>query len=279
MLRGVISQHTRVVAVPSGSACSNPIFVIGAHRSGTSLVRRVLDSHPSVACPPESLWLTHYTGILQDHDVFRGLWGLGCDREEVLRGLADGARRFHEGYRQAKGKPRWADKTPAYTFHVETLRTLFGDDAQFVLVLRYPPDVAYSLWRRGWSIDGYADDALDNACEYVADTVAHQLAFRDRHRDACFTLHYDRLVRDPTAELRALCTFLREPWDPAVLEHHRHPHDVGVEDPVIRGTRGFDGSFDNWRMWSKEQQRRALAILDESMRRLGYSSESPFLSG
>jgi hypothetical protein len=279
VLKGFVSQRTRIVTAPADDFCENPIFIVGAHRSGTSLVRRIIDSHPHIACPPESFWLSHYSRVLEDERVFEGLWGLGFDRAGVIEGLASGARYFHELYRRAKDKSRWADKTPDYAFHLETLKALFGDEARFVLVVRYPPDVAYSLWHRGWRLEGYSDEPIANACEYVADSLAHQLDFLARWPNASEKLHYDRLVREPEATLRSLCDFLDEPWDDNMLEFNRQRHDVGIEDPVVRGTRGFDGSFDNWRMWSEADRERALQILALPMKRLGYSAESPFLGG
>jgi hypothetical protein len=277
VLKGFVSQRTRIVTAPADGFCTNPIFIVGAHRSGTSLVRRIIDSHPRIACPPESFWLKHYSQMLEDERVFEGLWGLGFDRAEVIAGLATGARYFHELYCRAKGKPRWADKTPDYAFHLDTLRTLFGDETRFVLVVRYPPDVAYSLWQRGWRFDGYGEEPIANACEYVADSLAHQLDFLARRPNAGYKLHYDRLVREPNDTLHALCDFLGEPWDDNMLAFNRQRHDVGIEDPVVRGTRGFEGSFDNWRMWSEGDRERALQILALPMKRLGYTAESPFL--
>lgn len=274
--KGVVSVRTRVVVSHEDDYCQNPIFIIGLHRSGTSLLRRVMDSHRNIACPPESFLLAHYTGMLADDLVFEGLQGLGFDRNAALAGLARGARYFHESYRTAKGKPRWADKTPIYAFHLNTLRTLFGNSARFIFLFRHPYDVAFSLSRRKWSFGNYSADPLENVCLYVADSLQHQLRFMDAYAELCHSVYYDRLALSPEATLKELCQFLGEPWDDQMLEFHRQPHDVGVEDPVIRGARGFDGSFGNWRSWSATELSRAEQVLGPMLLRIGYDGESPF---
>lgn len=275
--RGFIQRKTEVVTVDEADLCARPIFVIGTHRSGTSLLRRVLDSHPHIACPPESFFLQHYTSMLRDESTFTGLSNLGFSEAEARKGIARGARYFHEQYRRAKEKPRWADKTPQYVFHLDTLQTLFGPACQYVFIMRHPLDVAFSIWKRGWTFsnmeEGTSEQYLPAVCRYVVDSGEQQLDFMRRHPQQCHRLYYDRLVDSPAVELRALCRFLEEPWDERMLAHHEQPHDFGTEDPVARGTKGFKGSFGNWQAWDTGQIDLAVSILRPLMERLGYSKE------
>jgi hypothetical protein len=254
-----------------------PIFIVAAHRSGTSLMRRILDSHRNIACPPESYWLTHFSAVLDDPLTFDGLWNLGFDRAEALAGLRRVASYFHQCYSQAKGKRRWADKTPQYVQHLDMLYTLFGPDARFVLLYRHPMDVAFSVWRRGWNFVQPSGDRLADSCQYVLQSGLGQWEFGHEHPDACHVIHYDQLVRRPESVLRRLChQFLHEPWDPSMLAHHRQRHDFGCEDPIVRGTGGFRGSFENWKEWTDAQIHAAETILRPLMDRLGYSLDSPY---
>lgn len=277
--RGWLSERTRIVVQGSTDSCQSPIFIVGTHRSGTSLLRRVLDSHHNIACPPESYWLAHYTHILGDQLAFDGLWNLGFDRKEAVEGLRQGAAHFHEAYRRAKGKQRWADKTPQYAEHLDTLRTLFGLEARFIFIFRHPMDVAFSVWKRGWCFGEKTDDDVADCARYVAASGQRQLTFLKAHPDACHIIYYDQLTRDPESTLRRLCaSFLNEPWDARMLEHHQVPHDFGCEDPIVRGTRGFRGSFANWHEWSPSQVNRAADVLLPLMNHLGYTLDSPYIS-
>src|SRR5580765_1922451 len=76
-----------VVPQPTGTdatgSCASPIFVVGCQRSGTSLLRRILDSHPSIACPPESKFILPAVQILRDRAALQGLDSMGYPRPEV----------------------------------------------------------------------------------------------------------------------------------------------------------------------------------------------------
>jgi hypothetical protein len=277
--RGWLSERVRIVTHDSSDGeCTSPIFIVGTHRSGTSLLRRILDSHGRIACPPESFFLAHYTRMIEDRLTFEGLENLGFQRDEALKGLRRGASYFHEAYRLAKGKSRWADKTPQYVQHLETLYTLFGPRTQFVIIVRHPLDVAFSIWKRRWTFGPSTGDRVVDAANYVLRCGRAQLEFRRRHPQRCHTIHYDQLVRQPEQTLRHLCTcFLGEPWDENMMVHHRIQHDFGCEDPIVRGTPGFQGSFSNWHEWPEASVQAAVSILRDLIVELGYTVDSPFV--
>ncbi len=270
--KGWLSERTPLT-VRLDDFCDNPIFIIGCHRSGTSLVRRILDSHSNIACPPESFYLQHFTPLLEDSDTFVGLDGMGIGREEGLRGFRHCAGFFHEIYRESKNKRRWADKTPQYAFHLRTLHQLYGDAARFVFVLRHPLDVAYSIWNRGWFKTGEAD-YLSTVTNYVRDSLERQVEFLEHFPQISFRADYVDVVHTPEPILKRLCAFLNEPWDPAMLQHHLQPHDFGTEDPMVRGTPGFVTSEENWKAWSDAQQDKAWSVLKQIATRLGYDRGS-----
>jgi len=269
--KGFVQQRTKVVTVDDDDYCTNPIFIIGTHRSGTSLLRRIIDSHRNIACPPESYFLKHYTQILSDESTWNGLKGLGFDRDEAMDGFRKQASYFHEAYRQVKGKPRWADKTPQYVFHLDTLQTLFAPHAQFVFIMRHPLDVAFSIWDRGWDLGkSQTGNLLIDTCRYVLESGQTQLSFIERHADISAVVYYDQLVEHPERELNSLCHWLGEPFDPNMLRHSEEPHDFGTEDPIARGTKGFQGSYENWRAWSPPQVEQATSVLEMLIESMGY---------
>lgn len=256
--------------------CENPIMLIGTHRSGTSLLRRCVNAHHNIACPPETFFLAHFATLVEDELAFTGLEGMGFDREAALEGLRQGALLFHEAYRRSKEKPRWADKTPTYVDHLPGLLELLPQDARWVFIFRHPLDVAYSIYDRGWVLwEETGEPRLTATARYVAQSQAAQRAFIAAHRDRCLVLYYDQLVDEPEQTLRALCTFVDEPFDEAMLRHHEQEHDVGTEDPLVRGTKGFKGSFANWAGWSEDEQEQVWAVIAPSADVLGYERDRP----
>ena len=150
----------------SRSASGPPApFVVGVGRSGTTLLRLMLDSHPELAIPPE----THFLPELIDRaatgadgqalaDVIAGArtWGdFGLD-ERDLRARVEAAepnagsvaRAFYSLYAERQGKPRWGDKTPIYVKHMRKIGGELGE-ARFVHLIRDGRDVALSRRRRG----------------------------------------------------------------------------------------------------------------------------------
>src|SRR5437667_1693796 len=107
-------------------------MIIGVPRSGTTLLRLILDAHPLLAIPPETGFLREVVGLdRQDQDARSLLqiitrcseWpDFNLDGEELRRVVAslapfsptEGVRAFYRLYAQRCGKPRWGDKTPGY---------------------------------------------------------------------------------------------------------------------------------------------------------------------
>src|SRR5918997_4133498 len=122
-------------------AASDPCFIVGNDRSGTTMLRLILDRGPDLAIPPESMFLTDFADVFDgggvtaaeaqalmervwNHPKVR-LWELPGPPPAVPPGLsAEDSYRFvaeapFAAYAAAHGMPRWADKTPHYVHHVD----------------------------------------------------------------------------------------------------------------------------------------------------------------
>jgi hypothetical protein len=195
-----------------------PVFIVGCQRSGTTLLRLMLDSHPEISCGPETRFLADLGRITGSEWERFSLYGF--PKEYWYRRFADLFGGFQHDYAVARGKRRWADKTPMYALHIDLLDAVFPD-AQVVHVIRDPRDVVVSHRERFgyWS----ALKATAKWPRYVdqARTLGRQLG-PDRYHE----VRYEALVHDPTTTMRALLAFLGEAWSDAVLDPDAHPHDV-----------------------------------------------------
>ena len=120
---------------------------------------------------------------------------------------ADGVRAFYRLYAQVHDKPRWGDKAPVHTFHLEAIARLLPE-ARFVHIVRDGRDACLS-WRRTWFSPG--DDIRVLATEWER----HVLAAR-RGTEAgvpCLEVRYEDLVLNPEAALRAICEFVELRFD------------------------------------------------------------------
>jgi hypothetical protein len=207
--------------------------IVGVPRSGTTLLRFVLDSHPWLAIPPETGFLAQLarrppTTIDELFDVVTGwppespAWpDFGIDVLAFRRALhelsdcdaAEGVRRFYGLYARGQGKPRFGDKTPLYCEHIEPISRLLPE-ARFIHVIRDGRDVALSLR------DTWFAPARDMAtlARYWRDLVRGARLAGDG-LPTYLEVRYEDLVSQPVREVERVCRFLGLPYDEAMLRY------------------------------------------------------------
>jgi hypothetical protein len=217
----------------------SPIFLVGCQRSGTTMLRLVLDSHSRIACGPETRFLPALRRIVEADG--ERLERFGFDRADWLRRIREFFGGVHSDYAAARGKARWADKTPLYALHIDFVTEVFPD-AQIVHVIRDGRDVVVSHRKRFgyWS----AVKCVVKWPRYIRTARAFGAALpAERFHE----LRYEDAVNDPDKTLRALFEFLGEEWEPAVLEYADAPHDVAgkytVEADKRRAAAGTDAAI------------------------------------
>jgi hypothetical protein len=212
-------------------------FVVGCPRSGTTLLRAMLDSHPDLAVPGESYFivelapkfatkrwrrfnLRRFTRTIVEHPRFVH-WELPAD--DVRRALAAqqprdyaaAVRVVYDTYARAHGKGRYGDKTPNYVLDLPLLADLFPE-ARFLHVVRDGRDVALSVT----SIEGWGPAKVEGAARYwVRHVEAGRAAGADLGPHRYREVRYDDLVDAPEATLRDVCGFFALPYDAAMIDY------------------------------------------------------------
>jgi Sulfotransferase family len=219
-------------AIPGHEGPPAP-FVVGVTRSGTTLLRMMLDAHPQLTIPPETHFLPDLIEASREehasperlHEVVvrNRRWGdFHLDGDELLRrfkgikplNAGDAARAFFELYAETQGKPRWGDKTPIYINRMMLIERALPE-ARFIHLIR----------------DG-RDAALSRAKRVLKEpTPMHKVAERWRNRiirareqgprlGHYLELRYEDVVIDTEAALRRVCEYVDLPWDDAMLHYH-----------------------------------------------------------
>lgn len=274
-----LRRTRRVIVDPSERPRGEPpIFLVGVHRSGTTLLRLVIDSHPRIACPPESFFIAPLRGLLEDAKAMEGLAAMGFPREQVLAKLRETVSYFFEMYAAARGKARWADKTPSYVDCLDFIDELYGPDCRYVLIFRHGLDSASSIAQIGIRevephVAACGNDRYAGAARYWAAQTRKILAFRERHPDRCIALRYEELTREPEHQLRPVFAFLDEPWEPGVLRFAEQPHDewIGLQDGGAARSTGFTPSVGRYAREPVQVVERMLREAEPVLRELGYT--------
>lgn len=229
-----------------------PVFVGGCPRSGTTLLRSMLNAHPVLALPRE----THFVieayrrratfGDLRDEHNRRRLarWIVTrkrtqFDRLEVPRDRAVAALSAAPPtvgslvgtalklYADRFDKPRWGDKRPVHVQEMPALLDMFPD-AQFIAIVRDPRAVVASMKKLGWLDSWYDGTVAGGVDRWLYAVRAGRQALRRFREDQLLEIRYEDLVDDPAGVLSHVCTFLGLSDDGlgAMLEFHRGDTDI-----------------------------------------------------
>lgn len=220
-VRGAVGVMTREGASPTGQgqpACG-PLFLVGAERSGTTLLRLMLDHHPLIAwtnefeyavdhIPAEGGWpeLSEYHRRLQGSRVFRAN-GFRVDPTLSYPQLVSS---FLEQDRQRKSK-----RIVGASVHRHFDRLLrVWPEARFIHLVRDGRDVAKSCIAMGWAGNVWMGVERWIEAEALWARVAGALA-----SGRCIEVRYESLIQDPRGTLEAICGFVGVPYSPQMLEY------------------------------------------------------------
>lgn len=253
-----------------------PVFVVGSMRSGSTLLRLILDSHPHVAIGAETGFMG---GLRAAKDIPGWKFGkgwyarLGWTEAEFDARLREFYAGLFQRFAADQGKPRWGEKTPFHTEHIAEMSRIFPD-AVFVGLVRHPGAVASSL--RVKFHYGFAD-----ALGYWSDTNLRLVRAGSDLADRFVLLRYEDLVLEGEPVLRDLLAWLGEPWHPDVLEHHRVQREKGAPRAAEGHTITRDPvDADRAVQWAREltdPDRQALDGVTALAGFLGYQPRDPGL--
>lgn len=278
-----------------------PIFIVGASRSGTTMLRLMLNAHPNIAVPNELGYFTSvpenwlqswrqipvsahsYRQYIEAHLPSNRLLSEGSIdtvvlREKLLesaetRNLYVPYRLMLETYATAEGKERWGEKTPTNLFYCDVLLDMFPQ-GRFIHLVRDPRAVVRSANR----FPRLPDDTVINAENWRHFIEKGYRRFADRvpQSQRC-TIRYEDLTSEPKSIARHICGFIGEPFTERMLSFHeeaRHytPSTIGqlggdrkVTRPVYR---------DKQTKWQTDLSRNDIGVIEricgDLMHEFGY---------
>jgi hypothetical protein len=222
--------------------CDSPVFILTASRSGSTLLRVILDSHPRLACPPETGITSACMQLAMTCDALGNAASAMPDGDSpelppvirtVVRAAVD---RVYGHYLAQRGKQRWCDKSLDSYMHAELMAQVYPD-AKFICLFRHCMDViASGVEACPWGLQRYGFDPF--AAQYPGNSVAAvgsywlactqaSLSFSDSRPGSCHRVRYEDLVTAPEETAAAILAFLGERQVPGITRAcFDTPHEV-----------------------------------------------------
>lgn len=218
-----------------------PTFILGVHRSGTTLLRLILDSHSRIAVPLESMFLTPLSHVLNDRLALKGLGGMGFSEGHVKRKLREFIDYYFDSYAQARQKVRWIDKCPHYVDCMDFIEDIYGPDCRYIFIYRHGLDVACSVAKMPIEPAEPHKKECGNpyvgGARYWAMQCDKLLKFQDQVAERGIGVHYKKLIQNPKEVVKRILDHIGEEWEEQMLHFYEFEHcrGAGLEDPELHG--------------------------------------------
>lgn len=264
------------------------VFIIGVPRSGTTLLRVLLNAHSRLAVGPECPWIagSYGEGLTSVKALYRSFANNsrgpvanleGVDATLIRRELRNVIDNLLQRFAEARGKQRWVEKTPNHLGDLPFLAELFPE-AHFVHIVRDGRDVACSTYgeRTEWGrfITMTTDEenpvntrlnALQRWCNWINRFETHQTRYALRTH----TIRYEDLVGSPKSTLSSILDFLDERWEDQLLDYERFDFiapdwESGSRDVLEKSTISTD-SLGRWRDEFTATEKRIAASFADSL--------------
>jgi Sulfotransferase family len=208
-------------------ASADPVFVLCAARSGSTLLRFILDAHPDLACPPETNVPALCGQLATVWSLIAGA-PLSANRgdeppvipDATIAGVRETMDRMVGSYLARREKKRYCDKSLG-TARFADLVTRVWPEARFICLYRHPMDViASGMEACPWGLTGYGfepyaaatpGNAVLALARFWADNAAGIAAAEQQYAGRCHRVRYEDMVRDPQAVADSIFGFLAVP--------------------------------------------------------------------
>ena len=270
----------------------SPVFIFGAPRSGTSLLRRIINSHPEIGIPPESLiysslydWRNYYGDLSVQENrekLIRNIlelkaiqkWDVVPEESRILEKYQNPT--FHgavsaliESWAELHNKPRWGEKTPWHGFYWRAIHEGFPS-AQFIHLVRDGRDAALS-WKRARFGPNHIYPLALSWAEYL-----NEISKLEQRLDKVYfyEIHYEDLLKFPQDTVKKLCNFLGIDFQNDMFRYHTK--ELQSEQTDIRNERNLsrpimERNFNKWKSQLSLREIRIFeAVAGNVLERYGY---------
>ena len=225
-----------------------PFFIIGSGRSGSTLLRAILETNPEVHIPPETYvigrtiknyirysrlpWSILLKIILSEFEYYPEFTTFGISLRELYNKLIEINQKernlayiLHNLYlfhakSVLKNAKRWGDKTPMNTFYLDKIYSVFPDSF-FIHIIRDGRDVVLSYMKMG------RYNTMQESADRWFLSVQKAIKFGRRHPEQYIEIRYEDLVRSPKKSIQFVCDFIGLEFMDNMLRHNEMNINLG----------------------------------------------------
>ena len=236
----------------SGHDARDPIFVVGMHRSGSTLIEQILASHPLVEGTAElsilqSMWeRLCRMAALRAHGPFEEIRQMDS---AAIRGIGEEYIERTRAFRTTD-KPYFVDKLPANWMHVGLIR-LALPNAKIIEARRHPLACGFSNFKQNYAGGMRFAFSLESIGYFYRDYVRFMGHIDRVQPGAVHRVLHQRLIEDPEGIIGLMLDFIGVPYDPNCLEFHRNKRPVRTPSAEqVRRPINRDG-LESWRHYNE----------------------------
>jgi len=259
----VIARWTREFCADAADAAGDsvPVFIVGMHRSGTTVLEGLLGGHPQIADLGENYDFTAQLRLAADHYCAGALDRVIVARAAEIDFAEIGRNYLAEVGARARGARMFTEKLPSNFLNMGSMAKALPQ-AKFLHLVRDARDLCYSNLRMLYShVNGYSYEQRELADFYrgYQRLMAHwHAALPGRVLD----VSYRELVRDTERVVRAVCDFLELPFEPAMLRVDAARRVTTASAAQVRGGIRPPGEPE-WKAYELKLQPLFAALQDE----------------
>jgi tetratricopeptide (TPR) repeat protein len=253
-LKAVFTSGFFAARAGSGNPASNPIFIVGMPRSGSTLLEQILSSHSAIEGTtelPELITMARELRAMADGEDI-GVYAdvLAAMPREALRDLGE---RYLERTRvhRKTDRPHFIDKMPNNFLHVAMIR-LALPNAKIIDARRHPMACCFSNFKQHYARGQRFSYDLTDVGRFYADYVNLMTHFDAVLPGHIHRVFYERLVEDTEVEVRRLFEYLGLPFEAECLRFFENERPVRtasseqVRQPIYRGGMEQWRHYDAW---------------------------------
>ncbi len=238
---------------PGGCPASDPIFIVGLPRSGSTLVEHILSSHSKVEGTMELPEMMIIAGRLRsrveegEFPTFQAMIESLTPADRLRLGTEYLDRtRVH----RRTDKPFFIDKMPNNWEHVGLIRLILPN-ARIIDARRHPVGCCFSAWKQHFARGQTFSYDLEDVGRYYRDYVASMAAFDVAAPGAVHRVIYERVVADIRGEVERLLAYLGLPFEEECLSFWQNRRAVRTASSEQVRTPIFTDAVDHWRHFER----------------------------